>query len=410
MTSLNLGILLGVLGSISVFWGQIKLLIEKLNEVIFDKIVLPDYNKEKLHSFLSKKYTKSPFYKKNYNSSFKFIKSKNTQIGVFYEIAPDMCVFFRNKLPIIFNISRSDKSNTPPLVELYCIRGTVNLEKLLSEFGEFKGQKGHRYVESSYLSGTKDSEWNIRHLNTAASNIFLDKRIVGFDKEELESEFNSLYIDTKESKVLKDKIVTWFNSRNWFYSNHLPWKMGVLLTGKPGTGKTSFVREIANTVGVNLFQLDLNTFNNASFSGAWEYISNNTPCIVLIEDIDRVFNKDVFLNNSMKEKPLTLDCVLNKISGIENNNGILTIITANNNKRIDSSICQVDSKGNLSRPGRIDYCIEFKELDKESKFKIMKKVVGKIDNKFINSSDGMTVAQFSQKCIDYKLKEFLVKS
>jgi hypothetical protein len=105
----------------------------------------------------------------------------------------------------------------------------------------------------------------------------------------------------------------------------------------------------------------------------------NVPCIALIEDIDNVFHgrENIsrkhgmmsFLMASKKKdgeadqpppSPLTFDCLLNCLDGVDRCDGVFTIVTTNSIDKIDPALGQPRKlpDGTVefisSRPGRID--------------------------------------------------------
>lgn len=73
---------------------------------------------------------------------------------------------------------------------------------------------------------------------------------------------------------------------------------GILLIGKPGTGKTLLARALAGESGVNFIYLNASEFDK-SLVGAgtkmlkemFEFAKFNQPCIVFIDEIDTLLHK-----------------------------------------------------------------------------------------------------------------------
>src|SRR4030095_1168314 len=137
---------------------------------------------------------------------------------------------------------------------------------------------------------------------------------------------------------------------------------------------------------------------------AWSDMQVNVPCIALIEDIDNVFHgrENVARKNSMmsflfprKKKedesegsergsltPLTFDCLLNCLDGVERTDGIFTIISTNDLSKIDPALGQPRKLPDGStefistRPGRVDKAVELTYMEPNDKKLMAKRILG----------------------------------
>src|SRR5262249_1317796 len=160
----------------------------------------------------------------------------------------------------------------------------------------------------------------------------------------------------------------------------------------------------------------------------------NVPCLALIEDIDNVFhgreniarknsmmpfliprqqNED---NNSHNERsrftPLTFDCLLNCLDGVERADGVFTIITTNDISKVDPALGQPRKLPDgavefiSTRPGRIDKAVELSYMEPGDKKLMAQRILGEYPQQyeamleFIDRYPDLqeTPAQFQERC------------
>ena len=68
--------------------------------------------------------------------------------------------------------------------------------------------------------------------------------------------FNNIYFRGKQALI--DKLVFFRDNEHWYKQHGLPWTLGIGLHGKPGTGKTSFVKALTNFFRRHVVELPLN--------------------------------------------------------------------------------------------------------------------------------------------------------
>tara|TARA_B100001063_G_scaffold196945_2_gene189028 strand:- start:1305 stop:2876 length:1572 start_codon:yes stop_codon:yes gene_type:complete len=228
--------------------------------------------------------------------------------------------------------------------------------------------------------------------------------------------FNNLFFENK-NEILK-QINFFINNENWYNRMGIPYNLGICLYGTPGTGKTSFVKALANYTNRNIIVLSLKLIKTKQqldtfFHEKMYTEQNKTICdfkdkIILLEDIDcatnivyqrksfgtetqynnetnemlnnreniiNILNEDIdknIINNcdmndknksllkslstTKNDNKLTLDDILNLIDGVKETSGRIMIITTNHYNKLDRAFV---------RPGRIDITMEMKKANVE---------------------------------------------
>ncbi len=124
---------------------------------------------------------------------------------------------------------------------------------------------------------------------------------------------------------------------------------GIILAGKPGTGKTLLGRVLASNLDVPFILItarELHVDAPRRLAKIFEFAEILAPVVLFFED------GDLFLNErSNAANSAALSEFLNNIDGLKENPGIITIITANHPELLDESV--------RNRPKRFDVIIEF---------------------------------------------------
>ena len=240
-------------------------------------------------------------------------------------------------------------------------------------------------------------------------------RVIGFDESDIgeacpEQDPVNRISTTPEVDDAIAEVQRWFGSRDWYIQRQIPWRRGLLLTGQPGTGKSSLSKAIAQELDIPIYLLDIATMDNQEFHSAWKQALENTPAMVLIEDIDNVFH---LRENVVTEKGkgLSFDCMLNTISGVESSDGVLLIITSNHPERLDPALgLSVDGSTVSTRPGRIDRVVNMGVLEDAGRRKMAERIMAGCHPSWVDRlvAEGAndTGAQFEDRCAQVALRLF----
>ena len=167
----------------------------------------------------------------------------------------------------------------------------------------------------------------------------------------------TIYInETIKSKILDD-VLNFLQPtvEEEYIAFGIPYKKIYLLTGSPGSGKTSLIKALCNEIKYNLGMLTITKeTTNTSLLTAFKYIDPKT--VILIEDIDCLFNKRNATNDNAQ---ITFSNLINILDGVLSKHGIIIFVTTNHPELLDNA---------LLRPGRIDMILEL-NLPKKDEIK-----------------------------------------
>ncbi|MBC7772544.1 MAG: AAA family ATPase [Pyrinomonadaceae bacterium] len=151
----------------------------------------------------------------------------------------------------------------------------------------------------------------------------------------------------------ESRIREFLSSREQYDLVGIPWRFGILLHGKPGTGKTSLAHVLASQLGFRLCVIPLADLqSDEDLVSAFTAIGDNT--VVLLEDVDSAFRK----RKNQDAEGITFSGFLNCIDGmLAPHNGRILIMSTNHIEQLDPA---------LIRPGRVDLRVEVPTLTRDA--------------------------------------------
>lgn len=379
---------IGAIMAAIALWGQIRFILGFPIRLIIICREVRDETAEVILSYLSETCNNSPRDRAAYWSRLAMVKPLGRMYRIFAEsLTSNRQLFFKGRVPIwyAFNYTASTQPNAR---RISCFRWTLDWDKFLAEVAAWEDIKrcsttGERRFRIIYRGGEGISAAKL--LKNSTNPSYSDGGIATAPDSIKGSYGNRLLHWKQEDIGAKDQIVLehmslrpemldvvneikfFLESKEWFEEGGIPWRRGWLLHGKPGTGKTSFVRGIAARFDLPVHVFDLSSMSNNTFRNRWSEALSDAPCVVLIEDIDTVFNGRTNLHvGTMLEGSLTYDCLLNCLGGIAPADGVLTFVSSNHPEMVDEA---------LLRGGRLDRPIEVLGLDYPGKLKMAKRIL-----------------------------------
>lgn len=336
-------------------------------------------------------------------------KSENSFMNNLFIVTQNKKFLIDKELDIyaVANFKKDDYVNKEKKSETQVNKISIELFSYSSTIGEIKDFLDK--ITVNYLESIENGRFNKKYIYTLTplNKKNNDDYITKFDNWsetlfETTRSFDNIFFDKKEE--VRKKVDFFLENKDWYYEKGVPYTLGIGLHGPPGTGKTSFIKSLANYTGRNIVNVSFKSIKTKRDLDGYffedQYSGNNksgSVCfdkkIIVFEDIDCIGDivlsrkykhsnkhsnskskKEKILGNAnikdvvdtimenvdienkktgilfaKEDDAITLDDILNLWDGIRETPGRILVITSNHYHKLDTA---------LIRPGRIDITLE----------------------------------------------------
>jgi len=462
-----------VFGVVTGMWAKVQAVLLRVMNLFVQRIEIPTQaGHDAVTAFLIAKYPRSRNYDRMFGASWEFQRDGRYGLIPYEQFGNRTLILWNGWFPFLFSNQQEQKttgkdtaanSNATKIYStITFMRGTIEIEKILSDACNVRNRISWANEEQEEAAKARfvihhvpkrndndsDNDYGANGLAWYQQGTY---RLLDHAPDDLGKRrtLNGKALDNlifpQRIKDLIKEIELWRKSREWYREKGIPWKRGWMLYGPPGTGKTALARAFAEDMNMPIYVYNLAEMSNHELMKVWSEMQMNVPCIALIEDIDNVFHgreniarknspMGLFVGPSKKDEddgngerrsssmmmPLTFDCLLNCLDGVERSDGIFTIITTNDITKIDPALGQPRKLPDgctefiSTRPGRVDKAVELGYMETADKKKMAKRILGDYETQYLETIAFVdrfpdlseTPAQFQERCAQIALKCF----
>jgi len=255
------------------------------------------------------------------------------------------------------------------------------------------------------ISMSSGQHWFIVHREDAAKVLLLLQQVQSRTQRYLETaysrtrlqgnyDWDALVLDANVRRMVRNDFEIFFEREEWFRQHNLPYRRGYLLWGAPGNGKSGTIRVMAAHPYIQPYTLDLSDAEEKSNDvlRLFEKAAENTPALVILEDLDRAFPTE---GKRTKERTVSFQTLLNCLDGVGSQDGVIVVATANDPTCLDAAI--------LKRPVRFDRVVQFRNPDADLRRQYYQRLspvlTGEEFEVAIENTEGFSFAQLRETYI-----------
>ena len=225
---------------------------------------------------------------------------------------------------------------------------------------------------------------------------------------------DTVFLEQHKKDILLKTIDDFVKEEQWYLDNGIPYHLGILLYGSPGTGKSSLIKAIASYLSYDIYYLPVS--NLSKLNDCMDTLPEKS--ILVIEDIDcekalhHRTNRDEGTDGTQTQKRaknaqesndelsfVNFSDVLNVIDGVCSAHGRILITTTNHIDKLDPA---------LIRPGRIDLRLELGHVTREVFNQFTKRFFDKNVGENIALKDELTCAELQSLLLQKKSYEDII--
>jgi AAA+ superfamily predicted ATPase len=310
------------------------------------------------------------------NAEFHYLDNANRTCKIVYTSMPDVFKIWYKGLPLFISVNRQQNTGSSYLEHMYLDSYSI--------YGIFAKKNINELLHNMV------TEYNQKLLETSKTKVFVYRNLQFQQLRDKEfKDIENVIFENKNKKILCDEIDQWIKNKEWYNKRAITYKIGILLHGKPGNGKSSIIQAIAKKYNKDFCYCNIADFSSdAAFINFMDSVNNNS--VLAIEDIDCAYNGREKTSDNINVEFNTL---LNCLSGGISCENVIIFITTNNIAKLDTA---------LIRDGRCDIRIEVDNPNKE----LVEEYLFKFYGEYIRIPDNYTadkcMATIQRICISNK--------